>query len=168
MPDVFNIRESCQKLSYRNAETNQIAATDDLQIGAQIAGGIHAGKYITEICVPGGKFWSVAGGFRPPFYHGTKAVFSAVRPARFVKRAVRFVNRTMRIVNRAVRFVNRTVRMVNRAVRIVNRAVRFVNRTARIVNRAVRIVNRTARFVNRTLRSANRAGNVRTSSRLPA
>jgi len=68
-PDVYGVRESCQKLSYRNAE-GEIAVTEDLQIGNQITGGIYAGKYITEVCVLGGKFLSVEGGFRPPFGSG--------------------------------------------------------------------------------------------------
>jgi len=68
-PGVYDERESCQKLSYRNTES-KIVVTEDLQIGDQIISGIHAGKYITEVIVPGGKFLSVEGGFRPPFVSG--------------------------------------------------------------------------------------------------
>ncbi|MDR1588094.1 MAG: hypothetical protein LBS57_11610, partial [Treponema sp.] len=66
-PDVIDVREAFQKLSVRASETNEITVTADLQIGAQIAQGIHAGKYITEVIVPGGKFFGVEGGFRPTF-----------------------------------------------------------------------------------------------------
>ena len=68
-PSVYDERESCQKLSYKNTE-NKIVVTEDLQIGDQIISGIHAGKYITEVIVLGGKFLSVEGGFRPSFITG--------------------------------------------------------------------------------------------------
>ncbi|MDR0710059.1 MAG: hypothetical protein LBF77_08340, partial [Spirochaetaceae bacterium] len=64
-PDVYDFRESCQKLAVRDPVTREITATGDLQIGDQITGGPHAGKYITEVIVPGGKFPSIEGGFRP-------------------------------------------------------------------------------------------------------
>ncbi|MDR2020533.1 MAG: hypothetical protein LBQ14_07190, partial [Treponema sp.] len=69
-PGVIDTRESCQKLNYRDSESQEIVVTDDLQIGSQITAGIYAGKYITEVMVPGGKFFSVTGGFRPPFVSG--------------------------------------------------------------------------------------------------
>ncbi|MCL2721736.1 MAG: hypothetical protein FWD47_10415, partial [Treponema sp.] len=65
-PDTVDIRESCQKLSIRNSD-GEVVVTDDLEIGNQISGGIHSGKYITAVYVLGGKFLSVDGGFRPPF-----------------------------------------------------------------------------------------------------
>jgi hypothetical protein len=43
---------------------------DDWEIGHQIASGLNAGKYITEVIVPGGKFPSIEGGFRPTFISG--------------------------------------------------------------------------------------------------
>jgi hypothetical protein len=69
-PDVIDTRESCQKLTVRDQNTREITATDDLQIGDQITGGTYAGKYITEVIVPGGKFESFEGGFRPTFISG--------------------------------------------------------------------------------------------------
>jgi hypothetical protein len=42
----------------------------DLTIGSTIASGTHAGKYVTGIIVPGGKFWGVEGGKRPTFISG--------------------------------------------------------------------------------------------------
>jgi len=67
-PDIVGERETCQKLSTRVAD--QIQVTADLQIGHQISGGIHSGKWITAVYVLGGKFISVAGGNRPPFITG--------------------------------------------------------------------------------------------------
>jgi hypothetical protein len=42
----------------------------DLSVGSEITAGDYAGKYVTEVIVPGGKFLSVEGGFRPPFVSG--------------------------------------------------------------------------------------------------
>jgi hypothetical protein len=69
-PDIIDVRESCQKLSFRNPSTQEITVTGDLQIGDSIADGVHAGKYVTEIIVPGGKFLGIEGGFRPTFISG--------------------------------------------------------------------------------------------------
>ncbi|MDR2185831.1 MAG: hypothetical protein LBO80_09245, partial [Treponema sp.] len=69
-PNVIDVRESCQKLSVRDPETQEIVVTDDLQTGDQITAGVYAGKYVTEIIVPGGKFTGIEGGFRPPFVSG--------------------------------------------------------------------------------------------------
>jgi hypothetical protein len=66
-PGVIDTRESCQKLNYRDPGSKVITVTDDLQIGDQITTGSHAGKYITEVIVPGGKFFGVKGGFRQRF-----------------------------------------------------------------------------------------------------
>jgi hypothetical protein len=53
------------------------ALTDtDLAIGAKIATGTYVNRYVTEIIVPGGKFWSVEGGNRPTFE------FDGVQPDR--------------------------------------------------------------------------------------
>jgi hypothetical protein len=43
---------------------------NDFSIGHQISSGPYAGRYVTEIIVPGGKFTSVEGGFRPTFESG--------------------------------------------------------------------------------------------------
>jgi hypothetical protein len=43
---------------------------EDLEIGDQIQGGDYAGMYVGEIIVPGGKYPSVEGGFRPAFASG--------------------------------------------------------------------------------------------------
>ncbi|MDR1502091.1 MAG: hypothetical protein LBT43_06515, partial [Prevotella sp.] len=60
VPDVIDTRKNCGNL-----------LTDtDLAIGYQIQTGVHAGKYVTEVIVPGGKFWGVEGGFRPTFVSG--------------------------------------------------------------------------------------------------
>jgi hypothetical protein len=67
-PNTIDIRESCQKLTTRVDGT--ITVTADLQIGAQIAAGSYAGKYITEVIVPGGKFTGIEGGNRPIFVSG--------------------------------------------------------------------------------------------------
>jgi hypothetical protein len=42
----------------------------DLSVGSEITSGDYAGKYVIEVIVSGGKFWSVEGGFRPPFVSG--------------------------------------------------------------------------------------------------
>ena len=42
----------------------------DLEIGSQISGGQHDGYFVEEIIVFGGKFFSNAGGNRPPFVTG--------------------------------------------------------------------------------------------------
>jgi hypothetical protein len=68
LPDIIENRESCQKLATRT--NGIITVTDDLQIGDVIVSGTHAGKYVTEVIVPGGKFCSVEGGFRPTFVSG--------------------------------------------------------------------------------------------------
>jgi hypothetical protein len=69
-PDTIDVRESCQKLSYRDPESQAIMVTDDLPIGTQITAGTYAGKYVMEVIVPGGKFKGVEGGFRPTFISG--------------------------------------------------------------------------------------------------
>jgi hypothetical protein len=46
---------------------------DDLEIGDQIQSGDYAGMYAGEIIVPGGKYPSVEGGFRPAFASGGTA-----------------------------------------------------------------------------------------------
>jgi hypothetical protein len=43
---------------------------DDLAVGSQIAAGNYAGKYVTEVIVPGGKFDAIEGGNRPAFISG--------------------------------------------------------------------------------------------------
>jgi hypothetical protein len=44
------------------------ALTDaDYAIGTQVASGTYANRYVTEIIVPGGKFWGVEGGNRGTF-----------------------------------------------------------------------------------------------------
>jgi hypothetical protein len=42
----------------------------DLMPGEQVEDGDYTGKYVTEVIVPGGKFFGVEGGFRPPFVSG--------------------------------------------------------------------------------------------------
>jgi hypothetical protein len=70
VPDVIDVRESCQKLSQKDLSTQEITVTDDLHIGDIVADGVHAGKYVTEVIVPGGKFFGVEGGNRPTFIFG--------------------------------------------------------------------------------------------------
>ena len=60
-------RGECQRLTTKNPVTKIITVTDDLAIGNQITEGAYAGMYIWEVLVLGGKFLSVAGGFRPTF-----------------------------------------------------------------------------------------------------
>ncbi|MDR1390675.1 MAG: hypothetical protein LBJ31_11960 [Treponema sp.] len=43
---------------------------NDLAAGDQIAGGAYDGQYVTEVIVPGGKFFGAEGGNRPPFISG--------------------------------------------------------------------------------------------------
>ncbi len=43
---------------------------DDFTIGARVPSGDYAGLYVGEIIVPGGKYPSVEGGFRPTFLSG--------------------------------------------------------------------------------------------------
>jgi hypothetical protein len=69
-PDFIDIRDAFQKLSIRDSDTGEITVTADLSIGTQITQGMYAGKYITEVIVPGGKFFGVEGGFRPTFISG--------------------------------------------------------------------------------------------------
>jgi hypothetical protein len=68
VPDAMDVRESCQKIAIR--VNNVITATDDLEIGDMVNSGTYAGKYITEVIVPGGKFHGVEGGNRPTFIYG--------------------------------------------------------------------------------------------------
>jgi hypothetical protein len=42
----------------------------DRKIGQTVASGTYAGRYVTEVIVPGGKFAGVEGGFRPTFISG--------------------------------------------------------------------------------------------------
>jgi hypothetical protein len=62
-PNTRAARQSCG---------NPLTA-DDLNIGDQITSGAHAGMYVTEVIVPGGKFPSIEGGFRPTFISGGSA-----------------------------------------------------------------------------------------------
>jgi hypothetical protein len=59
-PGIIDGRQKC----------GNALADDDYEIGDQISTGSYQGKYITEIIVPGGKFWGVEGGFRPTFVSG--------------------------------------------------------------------------------------------------
>jgi hypothetical protein len=45
---------------------------DDWEIGYEVQSGYGAGRYITEIIVPGGKFPSIEGGFRPTLNGGVQ------------------------------------------------------------------------------------------------
>jgi hypothetical protein len=69
-PTTIDTRESCQKLATR--VNGVITVTADLQIGSKIATGPYAGKYITQVIVPGGGFFGIEGGFRPTFISGGK------------------------------------------------------------------------------------------------
>jgi hypothetical protein len=59
-PDAIDERRKCG-----NALTD-----DDYEIGDTVTSGSHAGKYVTEIIVPGGKFTGIEGGDRPAFISG--------------------------------------------------------------------------------------------------
>jgi hypothetical protein len=59
-PGIVDERQKCA-----NALTSE-----DYEIGQQVETGSYQGMYVTEVIVPGGKFWSVEGGFRPPFVSG--------------------------------------------------------------------------------------------------
>ena len=69
-PNIRVEREACQKLATKDPVTGIVSETDDLAIGDQIAEGPHAGKYITEVIVLGGKYLAGEGGFRPTFVQG--------------------------------------------------------------------------------------------------
>jgi hypothetical protein len=62
-PGIINERQKCG---------NSLTA-DDYGIGDVVASGQYDGMYVTEVIVPGGKFWSVEGEFRPPFISGGAA-----------------------------------------------------------------------------------------------
>jgi hypothetical protein len=53
----------------RQKAGNALTAAD-YAIGTKIASGTYANRYVTEIIVPGGKFWGVNGGNRPAFISG--------------------------------------------------------------------------------------------------
>jgi hypothetical protein len=59
-PGVISERQKCGNL----------LTEDDYEIGDTIISGAYAGMYISEVIVPGGKFWGVEGGFRPTFVSG--------------------------------------------------------------------------------------------------
>jgi len=49
---------------------------NDFSIGTQIINGNYSGYYVSEIIVPGGKYFAPAGGNRPPFGEGTAPDFA--------------------------------------------------------------------------------------------
>lgn len=59
-PDLIDERQKCG-----NALTD-----DDYAIGDTVVSGLHAGMYVTEVIVSGGKFTGIEGGFRPTFISG--------------------------------------------------------------------------------------------------
>jgi hypothetical protein len=59
-PGIIDERRKCA-----NALTD-----DDYAIGDRVASGSYQTMYVTEIIVPGGKFWGIEGGFRPTFISG--------------------------------------------------------------------------------------------------
>jgi hypothetical protein len=59
-PGIIDTRQKC----------GNTLTDDDYEIGDQIGAGSYQGMYVTEIIVPGGKFWGVEGGNRPTFISG--------------------------------------------------------------------------------------------------
>jgi hypothetical protein len=59
-PDAIDERKKCGNLF----------TEEDYEIGDTVTTGVHTGMYISEIIVPGGKFFGVEGGFRPTFVSG--------------------------------------------------------------------------------------------------
>jgi hypothetical protein len=59
-PEIINERQKC----------GNILTDDDYAIGDIIESGQYAGMYISEIIVPGGKFFGIEGGNRPTFISG--------------------------------------------------------------------------------------------------
>jgi hypothetical protein len=59
-PGIIDERRKCA-----NALTD-----DDYAIGDRVASGSYQTMYVTEIIVPGGKFWGTEGGYRPTFISG--------------------------------------------------------------------------------------------------
>jgi hypothetical protein len=59
-PGIIDERQKCGNL----------LTADDYEIGDAVATGGYTGMYVTEIIVPGGKFFGVEGGFRPTFISG--------------------------------------------------------------------------------------------------
>jgi hypothetical protein len=59
-PGVIDERQKCGNL----------LTEEDYEIGNTVATGAYTGMYISEIIVPGGKFFGVEGGFRPTFVSG--------------------------------------------------------------------------------------------------
>jgi hypothetical protein len=53
----------------RQKAGNALTAAD-YTIGTRVTSGTYANRYVTEIIVPGGKFWGVTGGNRPTFVSG--------------------------------------------------------------------------------------------------
>jgi hypothetical protein len=67
-PIKWDALEPGQRIDRRVAQQSWLE--DDLEIGDQIQSGDYAGMYVGEIIVPGGKYPSVEGGFRPAFASG--------------------------------------------------------------------------------------------------
>jgi hypothetical protein len=55
---------------YERQKCGNALTAADYAIGAKIASGTYADKYIVEKLVPGGKFFGIEGGFRPTFISG--------------------------------------------------------------------------------------------------
>ncbi|MDR1353663.1 MAG: hypothetical protein LBK05_10320 [Treponema sp.] len=65
VPDEIAGRQRCGNL-LTDADFVEVVS----EMGYEITTGLHAGKYVTEVIVPGGKFPSIEGGNRPTFISG--------------------------------------------------------------------------------------------------